>query len=177
MQLKIEICSKCDRERPIVNRKHKMCQECNWERLHPKEGSYAESRVKMQSETMNRLKMNTPALKHTKPRQISEKQKRANVRIADTYAQMAKQREHVCTGCGTRDRLSHSHLIPRSRRKDLEADPNNITYHCLSIGEIVGCHDIWEHGSLEDKMRLNDFYKNMHYIQQVDFEYYNLLIS
>ena len=69
--------------------------------------------------------------------------------------------------------LSHSHYISRSRRKDLECDPNNITYHCLSI-ERVGCHQLWE-GTLQDKQKLLDYPKALEYILENDTELYFLL--
>lgn len=172
MQLKIEQCRGCGLTAPIVNRKHMMCQQCNWDRLHPQEGTYAENKAKRQAEVFDSLRSKTK-----RPKQVSVKQKVARSQVAEAYEQMAKTREHICTGCGTTQRLSHSHIIPRSRRKDLEADVRNITYHCLSMGEERGCHDIWEHGTLEEKATLNDFYDNMTYIEQIDFEYYNLITS
>ena len=166
MQLKIEVCRGCQYNKPIVNRKHGLCDSCNRDRLHPEQGSYL----------TNRLQQRVALLKKVRaPKQISEKQKLLNVTIKDTYRIMACNRLHICTGCGTTQRLSHSHLIPRSRRKDLEAAIDNLTYHCLSIGEIKGCHDIWEHGTLQQKSQLNDFTDNMQYIKRIDPEYYELV--
>ena len=83
------------------------------------------------------------------------------------------ERPHYCTGCGRSGvPLSHSHLIPRSRRSDLVTEKKNITYHCLSMGERKGCHDIWES---KDRYRLLDYHKNMEYILEVDTEYYFLI--
>jgi hypothetical protein len=67
-------------------------------------------------------------------KRISNKQSVINKRLAEIYNQLANEREHVCSGCGRGDLpLSHSHIIPRSRRKDLICEGANITYHCLSI--------------------------------------------
>jgi hypothetical protein len=166
MQLKIEECKGCSKDKPIVNRKHGLCNECNTARLHPENDSFTNQRQLQRTQLMKSVK---------KPKQISEKQKMLNLQIKETYQQMARTRIHACTGCGTTQRLSHSHLIPRSRRKDLEADIDNLTYHCLSIGEIKGCHDVWEHGTLDEKMLLHDFESNMLYIKRIDFEYYSLI--
>ena len=50
---------------------------------------------------------------------ISNKQKAINKELKKVYKEIAEEREHKCTGCNRYDvPLSHSHLIPRSRRKD-----------------------------------------------------------
>tara|TARA_R110000787_G_scaffold87489_4_gene186405 strand:+ start:6255 stop:6536 length:282 start_codon:yes stop_codon:yes gene_type:complete len=88
---------------------------------------------------------------------------------------MAEDKGHYCTGCGRGDvALSHSHIIPRSRRKDLVCEPNNITYHCIGDSTRKGCHQLWE-GCMEDKMRVLDYHANMEYILEVDTEYYFIL--
>ena len=106
-------------------------------------------------------------------KKISNKQKNIQRRLSTVYNQIAEERGHYCSGCGRSDiPLSHSHLIPRSRRPDLITDKRNITYHCLSMGDRTGCHDIWE-GSKRHK--LLDYPKNMEYILEVDTEYYFLI--
>jgi len=105
-------------------------------------------------------------------KKISDKQKKEKRRLSIIYNQIAEERGHYCTGCGRTTNLSHSHLIPRSRRKDLVADKRNITYHCLSIGEHKGCHDMWES---KERVKLLDYCKNMEYILEVDTEYYFLI--
>jgi len=106
-------------------------------------------------------------------RKISKKQNNINKELKKVYKEIGLERGHYCSGCGRSDvPLSHSHLIPRSRRPDLITDKRNITYHCLSMGERTGCHDIWE-GIKRD--RLLDYPKNMEYILEVDPEYYFLI--
>ena len=104
---------------------------------------------------------------------VSKKEDKAKRKLKKVYEEIAHERGHYCTGCGRSDvPLSHSHLIPRSRRKDLEADKRNITYHCLSMGERRGCHDMWE--SIE-RIKLLDYHKNMETILELDVEYYYLI--
>ena len=104
-----------------------------------------------------------------KMRKISKKQAVINKELSRVYKEIADTRGHYCTGCGRSDvPLSHSHYIARSRRKDLEIDINNITYHCLSIGERKGCHQLWE-GCMQD------YPKAMEYILEKDTELYFLL--
>ena len=84
---------------------------------------------------------------------------------------MDKGDEIWCTGCGTTSNLQHSHLIPRSKRRDLVTVRKNITFHCGDK-----CHPIWEHGTIEEKKELHDFEKSMEYIKGADFKYYQLLM-
>ena len=106
-------------------------------------------------------------------RSVSIKQKDINKKIRKAYKEIALERGHYCTGCGRADvPLSHSHLIPRSRRADLSFDKANITYHCLSMGERKGCHEIWES---RDRDKVLDYHKNLEYILEMDIEYYFIL--
>ena len=106
-------------------------------------------------------------------RKISKKQNNINKELKKVYKEIELERGHYCSGCGRSDvPLSHSHLIPRSRRPDLITDKRNITYHCLSMGGTVGCHDKWEG---KQRIELLDYERNMNYIKEVDQEYYYLI--
>ena len=108
-------------------------------------------------------------------KRVSKKQSKENRELSKVYKDIAEDRGHYCTGCGRGDvPLSHSHIIPRSRRKDLVTDPNNITYHCIGDATRKGCHQLWE-GCLEDKQKLLDYHNSMEYILEADTEYYFLL--
>ena len=106
-------------------------------------------------------------------KKVSDKQKNIKRRLAVIYNELSEERGHYCTGCGRTGNLSHSHLIPRSRRKDLVTDKRNITYHCV-IGPngTKGCHQLWES---KERVKLLDYHKNMEYILEVDTEYYFLI--
>lgn len=112
----------------------------------------------------------TPIITKSKPKQISIKQKSINTQKTKLYEQLREQREQICTGCGTTQGLTHSHLIPVSQRKDLETNPTNITYHCM------GCHTIWEH-DIRGRTRLNDYSINVEKIRQLDEVFYNKIIN
>ena len=106
-------------------------------------------------------------------RKVSKKQSKENRALQKVYKQIAEDRGHYCTGCGRGDiALSHSHIIPRSRRFDLVCDKKNIQYLCLSMGERKGCHEIWES---RNKDKLLCYHKNLEYILEVDTEYYFLI--
>ena len=76
-----------------------------------------------------------------------------------------------CRGCSRSDRrLDRSHIIRRSKRKDLEKVEDNITLHCRT------CHDLWDSGNPLKMSKLFDFKLNMEYIYSVDTErWYSLL--
>ena len=99
-------------------------------------------------------------------KKISKKQSLVNRKLKKIYEEIYSERGHYCTGCGTSDILTHSHIIPRSRRADLTTEKRNITYHCLS------CHNKWEG---KQRVELMDYERNMEYIKEVDKEYYYLI--
>ena len=106
-------------------------------------------------------------------RKISDKQKEIKKQLNKVYKEIAEERAAYCEGCGRSDvPLSHSHIIPRSRRGDLVCDKKNIQYLCLSLGERVGCHSKWES---RDKDKLLCYHKNLEYVLEVDTEYYFLI--
>ena len=106
-------------------------------------------------------------------KKVSSKQSKVNKSLKRTYKELTEERGHYCTGCGRSDvPLSHSHLIPRSYNKSLETNKKNITYHCLSMGERKGCHEIWESN---ERHTLMDYPKNMETILELDESYYFLI--
>ena len=108
-------------------------------------------------------------------KRISNKQKEIKKRLNKVYAEIAFERGHYCEGCGRTGAavpLSHSHIIPRSRRSDLICNKDNIQYLCLSIANRRGCHEIWES---RDKTKLLCYHKNLEYILEEDTEYYFLI--
>tara|TARA_R100000789_G_scaffold5733_1_gene9806 strand:+ start:3429 stop:3773 length:345 start_codon:yes stop_codon:yes gene_type:complete len=108
-------------------------------------------------------------------RKISNKQKEIKKRLHKVYSEINFERGHYCEGCGRTEAdvpLSHSHIIPRSRRSDLICSKDNIQYLCLSIGGRRGCHELWES---RDKKKLLCYHKNLEYILEVDTEYYFLI--
>lgn len=112
-------------------------------------------------------------------KKVSKKQSVINRKLKKVYKELALERPKYCTGCGRNHlavNLSHSHIIPRSRRPELQLDKRNITYHCTDsiIGNDVrkGCHSIWES---KDRHQLLDYMLNLEYILEVDAEYYYLI--
>jgi hypothetical protein len=106
-------------------------------------------------------------------RKVSKKQSKINTELKKVYKELQEERPQYCTGCGRSDvPLSHSHLVPRSYNKSLETNKNNITFHCLSMGERVGCHTIWES---KHRHKLLDYMQNLEKILLLDESYYFLI--
>lgn len=106
----------------------------------------------------------------------TSKEKNIKKELKRIYSEIADENPPYCTGCGRSDvPLSHSHIIPVSRRKDLQLVKDNITYHCLSLGQGIrrGCHEMWE--SRTERSMLLDYHKNLEYILEKDPEYYFLI--
>lgn len=91
-------------------------------------------------------------------------------------AERMNKGKFICSGCGQSYHLSVSHLIKRSKRKDLECDKRNVTLHCLSIGK-KGCHEIWESNRFEEMINLKDFWDNMKAIKSLDINHFNFILS
>ncbi len=147
------ICSKCKELKEIENIKFMLCSGCNIYR--PKE------KKKYQLK-----KVSPQGAKRTAEKKAA-------------YKVMDETTEHICSGCGQGGvPLSHSHLIPVSLRKDLEADPENIVYDCLTIGNGIGCHDIWEHGTINERQMLLNYEYRMRMVFKKDIKYFhNLLLK
>lgn len=83
------------------------------------------------------------------------------------YDQIAMERPHVCDECGTSERLSHSHLAPKSHFPKLATVNKNIVLHCLSMGDVIGCHSNYE-GMQVAKMK--NFEKYFRFLHDFDAE-------
>ena len=84
---------------------------------------------------------------------------------------------HYCSGCGTHFRLSRAHIIRVSLCKDLEMDVHNMAYLCMSKPDKIGCHQVWDDGTLEEKRRLYCFARFMAYVRSKDELLYNRIIE
>ena len=111
---------------------------------------------------------------------MSKKQEKIKRELRKIYHEILLER-NSCSGCGMNGNavpLSFSHIIPRSRRRDLVTDRNNITLHCLTFVDTngnsrKGCHEMWE--SSKDRDKLLDYFYNLAYIKEVDEEYYYII--
>jgi len=117
-------------------------------------------------------------LKQSRLNSISIKEKSNKIEVNKAYAEMEAAGDYeYCTGCGNHNNLSHSHILGRGVRKDLEADIEGIKPHCLVRQDgSESCHSRWESGDVEKMMSLNDFWDNMEYIKKHDINKHNRIM-
>lgn len=85
-----------------------------------------------------------------------------NKDLHDTYGQIALKRTHQCDECGTHQRISHSHLAPKAHFPKLATIEENIVYHCMSMGNTVGCHDHYEGMDVARMKNFEKYFKWLH---------------
>lgn len=165
----IKKCSQCDcgEQRLIVNKRHNLCHEKNRLRIDDNSGSVRANVKKLQAK---KLLSNRTSSKLS----LSKNKISVNLSYKEACQQILDQRGDQCQGCGTHQRLSFSHLVPRSRRPDLIDNPLNIHIHCMDGDGIVGCHTLYEAGRWTN---LNDHDTIIQSLQQLDYQYYQLKIS
>lgn len=90
-------------------------------------------------------------------RPMSSKKQKANKKKLATYGKIEqKGRGAFCESCGTTSKpLSRSHILPVGMYPLFEAVEENIVIDCY--GDSESCHWLWEHGTWEQKKKLNNF--------------------
>lgn len=148
-------CSECDcnGERLIVNRTRWLCDEKNKLRLDRLHGEKKQVKSSISRFTAKRTRIESDYIK------LQERRKND----IDNF---------VCEECGESQRLSFSHLVPRSRRSDLIAEERNVVIHCIDGDDVEGCHSRWERKDITMKT----YSKNMEIIKELDKQYYELLL-
>ncbi len=150
--MEIAQCKRCPKKTYIVNRTHFICQACNRKRLD-KQGGVKKKKSYIKARSSKR--------------DVVEVEYRA------AQKEIKQDRPWECQGCGGTQFLSFSHLVPRSRRRDLIANKLNIHIHCMSFGGNTGCHDKHDAGQWD---QLRDGDEILSAIKALDPEYYSLLI-
>lgn len=112
-------------------------------------------------------------------KKVSNKQAVIKRKLNEVYAIIDNEREPVCQGCNRGDKpLSHSHTISQKKCKELGKveliwDKDNIEIECF--GSKGDCHDIWERGSIIEKMKLRNFKRKLEYIEKHDPQRHRVL--
>lgn len=172
-------CSKCNQDKPIVNKKHNLCDDCNFMRLHngqTKAEVYSE-RAKDKEPKVYRFK-NTSSLKK-KPKAIKQqtaKEKSRKEQLSQLKAEIEERaisnNEYYCWGCGKSGiPLDKSHILSVKQRKDLELDKDNINLFCRES------HMDWESWDIVRMIKLLTFEKDLHYIQKKDKQTFNKILE
>lgn len=82
--------------------------------------------------------------------------------LHEVYEQIALERPHACDECETKNRLSHSHLAPKGHFENLATLKENIVYHCLDMGGIIGCHSKYESMQVAKMKNFEKYYRFLH---------------
>lgn len=86
------------------------------------------------------------------PKMSTKYQKRNKLKM-EAYAEIEKKEIRWCESCGCTNRpLSRSHTLPVGQYPQFESLPENIVIECF--GSSDSCHNIWENGTLAQKMKL-----------------------
>jgi hypothetical protein len=103
--------------------------------------------------------------------------------LSKAYKLIDEAREPRCESCGkwhTTAPLSHSHTISVARCKELGlpeliSEEMNIVLECFEAptSSPTACHNIWESGTIEQKMKLKTFNEKLEFIKEYDEETYN----
>jgi len=168
-------CNGCGDPKYIVNKKYGFCDECNFKRLHKGQSKFEYNKTKKKSIENKPKKRKAKVL--TKTQEFRFELKEEYKKVCD---KIDNERDHLCTGCGTHEALSHSHIISRKdcaaiNRLDLIVDEKNITFHCIDRGHLKGCHQKWESKNEEIMKTLLDYEDNMNYVKSIDEKLYNRL--
>lgn len=167
------------------NIKYELCSDCNHLRIHgeSKFDTAKAKHIKYKERESKRPKV-IRIVKKTikKPIRITKQQSEINIKYIETCKKIDSTRDQVCSGCGYNQALSHSHIISRDDcrkmgRLDLIYDENNITFHCMDMGEHIGCHRLWETKVIQVMGKLKDFKKNMDYIKSINMELYARIVN
>lgn len=167
--------------RRATNIKYQLCSLCNFERINGKTKQqilFEKDYQRRQKFLIKELKVSIKKSNQKKKKsvkKISEQQKIINELYKKTCEEIDNTREHICSGCGRNNSLSHSHIISRQDCKNygllsLIADKRNITFHCIDNGEIKGCHLKWENP--KERKQLLDYKRNIIFIKAINQEIY-----
>lgn len=161
-------CSKCDcgEKRLIVNKTRYLCDEKNRVRLD-------ENKKPKEKVTLSEIKK---TLRTIKPiNQLSKPKAKQNQEYKKVCQEIDEERGLKCESCGTTQYLSHSHLIPRSRRQDLITEPKNIKIQCTCrVDGSKGCHQRYEDSQIDDFIDKEEI---LSIVKGLDKQYYYLKFS
>lgn len=90
---------------------------------------------------------------------LSKKGAQRKQSLNKTYELFDRITPQWCSNCGSPNELTHSHIMPQGQYKSLADNVLNLVYDCYT------CHDIYEHGSLDDCEQLNNWAYRLAVIQ------------
>lgn len=153
----MELCSICNKY-PLVNKKYKLCNNCNYIRLHG---------TKKITKPIRCLKKN---IKLVSLKQLSIRKSLSNLKTKIREDAIFSG-SYYCKGCGKTGQLDCSHIISIKHRPDLQLDYNNIQLLCRE------CHLKHESWNKESMMSLLCITETTEYLKEHDQQRYQRLIE
>jgi len=170
-------CNSCRLDKPIVNKKYDLCDDCNYMRLHNGQSKAEVAREKASNKIATLPKIYVFKTK----KRLSSNQKTQKQQVIDKALQLLKESirldakqsdSYYCKGCGKTERhLDCSHILSVKHRKDLELVRENINLFCRQ------CHIDWESGDILKMIALHSFEKDLAYMKENDPGRYNKLLD
>lgn len=172
----MNICSKCEKQKFIVNKKYNLCDDCNYYRLNgkTKQEVYQERASQKPKKTYQIKK--SPLKNNSKVKIQTQKEKQVKNKLSQLKNQIREkailENKYFCWGCGKGGvQLDCSHILSVGQRKDLELQEENINLFCRD------CHSAWESNNVVKMSSLLTFKKDLDYIKEKDERRYNKLFS
>jgi len=172
----VEECSVCLNQRFLVNRTHKLCENCNCIRLHGMSlMERARQKKKEQLERQKEKVKTTPSVQKQKIPYFSAKGKVIHDEINEVKKQIRIQADDMnnrfCKGCNRGDvGLDCSHILSVAQRPDLATDKHNINLLCRI------CHLKHESFDIKLMLELKCFEDDMRYIFEHDEQKFNKVL-
>lgn len=156
--------------RPATNKKYKLCDECNYIRLH------GESKQDVYAQRAASKPKKVYVLKQSVVKQQTKKQSVRSQQLSSLKTEIELEAiqdgRYYCEGCGkSYPGLDKSHILSVGQRKDLELEKNNIHLFCRD------CHNDWESWDIERMSRLLTFEADLYYIFDQDFETFGRIMN
>lgn len=114
-------------------------------------------------------KLQAQALKPKKVYTIPQRSAKGQAReteLQKTYRLFDASMPHHCSNCGDNFYLTHSHILPQGQYPEHAHTIINIVFDCIQ------CHDIWEHGDLQQVEQMTNFKYRLSVIAKLAPEYF-----
>ena len=173
-------CNHCQQNKPIVNKKYNLCDDCNYMRLHKGKSKAEVAQEKAQQKLSQQItqgvvkKLGIKKYKLKPIKQLTEQERERKKQLSEVKSEIEidaqQDGRYYCWGCDKGGvALDKSHILSVRQRKDLELEKENINLFCRD------CHVDWEGGSIHKMAALNTFEKDLLYIRSKDRGRYNKL--
>lgn len=140
--MEINICKRCSKLRPIVNRTHFICDDCNQIRLHGK------TRVQRQLDKSSIKRVNRKRMR-VKPRKSTGE--------AELFKEIWSEREHICHNCriplgDEMKTFFFMHMKSKGAHGKLRLVKSNIELGCYD------CHTAYDRIGIDNYNSRKDLY-------------------